>query len=501
MRGVPLNPKWMRNILAVELAGFFFAFAFVARHWLWMNDAQVPHYIIFLMRHGLSPYRQIIDINLPGSYLSEWIGMSFPGGSDLGWRLYDYFLLAILTCAAMVIARTYDWFAGLYAGILFALIHGSEGPWFAADRDEAMTVLIFCGYALAFIGTRRRLSLYFCLSALALGIACSIKPTAAVAALFLFVPCLLHLRKLGVRVLPFLREIVIGGSLTLLANLIFLLWRGSFHDFLTRVPPLMRYYSSMGRTPFSVLLHYSTPRGLIFLLPLIVVLFFRNRSWRDWECQAILGGVLFGLISYFAQGKGFSYHRYSFAAFCLLLGAIEFVRATRASGAVRWVGLAGILIGSLLIAPFYFSRVLRVDMPDAIAKGIIEDLKQIPPEQLQKNVQCLDSVYGCYSALYRLQLQQSTGLMGDQLLFPHKVDQTILDLRGDFWRQIVTNPPRIFIETNAWPWGEQTFTKVEAWPEFSEFLRKNYTIISERTFSESVTDLYPAGYRIYRRNH
>jgi len=109
-------------------------------HWPWMGDTQIFHYVNFLVGKGMSPYRQIFDLNMPGSYLSDFIGTAIFGSSDLGWRLYDYTLLAILTAAFIFIAVEYDWFAGLYAGVLFALMHGSEGPWQTAQRDQVMTV-------------------------------------------------------------------------------------------------------------------------------------------------------------------------------------------------------------------------------------------------------------------------------------------------------------------------------------------------------------------------
>ncbi len=160
-----------RIILSFVLVACFLIFVAESFHWPWMNDSAVLHYVTFLIRRGMSLYREIPDINMPGTYFSELLGIGLFGPSDLGWRLYDYSLLVVFTGAAVTIASAYDWFAGLYAGILFALIHGSEGPWQTAQRDEVMAILVVVGYAFMFHGTRKRRPLFFLLSGIFFGLA------------------------------------------------------------------------------------------------------------------------------------------------------------------------------------------------------------------------------------------------------------------------------------------------------------------------------------------
>jgi hypothetical protein len=486
-------------MFGLMLTGYFVLFVIRTIHWPWLADAQAFHYAIFLMRAGMSPYRQIFDINMPGSYLSEFVGMSLFGASDLGWRLYDFALLLVLTLAAISIASVYDWYAGVYAGVLFALIHASEGPIATAERDEVMTVLIILGYALVFLGVRQRRSLFFFFSGIALALAATMKPTAAAFELFLTTVALLHLRKEGVRIFPYLREMVAATICVMLATLGFLLWRGSLYAF-ERSLALAASYAAGTRPSFSYMLHYSTPRGLTLLLPITLLLFFLNRSWRNWQFRAIVGGVILGLVSYFIQGKGFVYHRYPFVAFALLWSGLEFVVALRKGRFSALAGGAGLLIGTLLIAPFYLWRVFHVDQPNLVAMGIVSALEQYPQSQLQGSVQCLDGVAGCYSALYRLQLKQSTGLMGDQLLFSSHPNSAVSDFRDNFFREITSAPPTVFVETSYRFGDRQTFNKVDAWPEFAEFLRNNYTLTTEQTWGKPSPEADPMGYRIYLRN-
>src|SRR5258708_31042412 len=90
-----------RVICGSILAACFGVFAIRSFSWPWLGDAQVFHYEIFLMRSGMSPYREILDINMPGSYFSEFFGMSLFGTSDHAWLLYDFFLLIALAVASV----------------------------------------------------------------------------------------------------------------------------------------------------------------------------------------------------------------------------------------------------------------------------------------------------------------------------------------------------------------------------------------------------------------
>jgi hypothetical protein len=452
------------------------------------------------MRAGMAPYRQIIDINMPGAYFSEFAGMSLFGESDLGWRLYDFALLFALAIAMILIARRYDWYAGLYAAVLFALSHGADGPLQTAERDEVMTVLLVLGYALVFIGVRHRRSLFFFFSALTFAIAATIKPTAIVFELLLALISLLHLRKEGIPIFAFLREMLTGTLSIMLATVAFLLWRSSFGAFIHRSLVLAAFYSGGARPSIPFMLHHSTPRGFLVLLPLTVFLFFRNRSWQNWQFRAIVGGVILGYVSYFIQSKGFVYHRYPFAAFALLWSGLELVVALRRGRLDAQIGYAGLLIGTLLIAPFYVYRIFRFEQPNLLTPALIKDLERYPANQLQGNVQCLDGVAGCYSALFRLHLKQRTGIMGDQLLFSPHANSSVAAVRDEFLRDIQSAPPMIFVETNYRLGDEQTFNKLNEWPQFAEFLRLNYSLAVQRPEGNPLDKNEPLGYRIYLRN-
>ena len=90
--------------IVVMLTGCLLFFAFESRNWPWLHDAGHFHYVTFLIRHGMAPYRQIVDINMPGGYFSEFFGIFLFGPSDLGWRFYDGLLLLVGLAACISIA-------------------------------------------------------------------------------------------------------------------------------------------------------------------------------------------------------------------------------------------------------------------------------------------------------------------------------------------------------------------------------------------------------------
>ena len=56
------------------------------RRWPLVGDAPLMHYVVFLMDHGKVPYRQIVDINMPGTYALEWAAIHGLGPGAAGWR-------------------------------------------------------------------------------------------------------------------------------------------------------------------------------------------------------------------------------------------------------------------------------------------------------------------------------------------------------------------------------------------------------------------------------
>ncbi|HUZ96057.1 MAG TPA: hypothetical protein VMU57_14215 [Edaphobacter sp.] len=156
--------KRLKAVLAVGLAVGLAVLVVRTLWWPFVYDAALIRYANFLMAHHLTPYRDIQDYNLPGSYFFDWLVTHTLGVSALAWRAYDLLLLTLAGIAMYRIARPYSRFAGLFAAMLFACFHARDGVEQSGQRDLLIVVLVLVGLALAAQSGRRtlRIALYRC---------------------------------------------------------------------------------------------------------------------------------------------------------------------------------------------------------------------------------------------------------------------------------------------------------------------------------------------------
>ena len=492
-------------LLSALLAGLVYYIA-ISIHWPIVWDAAVMHYVTFLLGHGLEPYRDITDSNMPGSYLAEIIGMHVFGAGDMAWRIYDLFLCGMVTLASVEIARPVDWLAGLYAGIFFTLMHGSDGPRFTGERDLVVAALLICGLALLFRALRKSRPPWMLLFGLAGAGAASIKPTSAPLPIILLIAAAVLLRRKRQPATAYILWALGGASVGAAAVVGFLLAHHAFRDFFFVTTHLLSSYVSLNHIGVVEMIRLLLPNSVSLTVALIVFLALWNRGWDD-ERWLVLLCAAFGAFSYFSQLKGFPYHRYPLFAFLFLLMGMELLAGLRRPGISRLVAAAAIAITVLMSVP-HILRPLRAEshtFPVNFSEGLSADLDRLGTDRLQGNVQCFDLTYGCFSALYRLRVMQSNGFTGDLLLFSPGRNEAVDYYRKTFSQLQARRPVPVLVITNEWFQESNSFSKLKAWPEFDMDLRSNYTLITARHFP--VTDGPPPkgdppepGYRIYIRN-
>ncbi len=493
----------LRLLLGATLLAAFCYYVAWSLHWTVIWDSAVMHYVNFLMDHGMRPYRDISDSNMPGAYLTERWAMSLFGKGDLAWRIYDDSLSLLLTLSFVIITLPYDWLAGVYAGGLFALLHGSEGPNFAVEREQVMTTLLAFGIAALFLSIRRRQPSWMTLFGLAMGIAASIKPTCAPLALTVGIAALVVLHRRSEPVRGYLLCSLLGFAVAAASVFWFFASTQSFHDFLFVTRTLLPSYVAAKHLGFAPLLRILLPKNILLLLPFGVLLAFRNRSW-NYERWILLVACLFGAVSFFAQRKGIIYHRYPFVAFLLILLGLEFLPALQLPGLRRSLAACGVLLTIAVSVPHYLVELRRSTPVSALAfsRALASDLAAIGTDRLDRKVECFDLTDGCFSALYHLGLVQNNGFTGDLLFFSPDPSPVAEFYRRQFWQLVRSDPPEVFVLSNEWFQVGHTFRKLEAWPEFERYLEANYTSVISRAFpvegATYPTD-QPSRYRIYIR--
>lgn len=484
-----------RLLCIAILSGAAGCYAIFTIHWPWMHDDQIFHYGVFLLQHGKIAYKDIYDVNMPGCYLMERWAMDIFGGGDLGWRFYEFTLLGAMTLAACVIALPYDWLAGLVAGVLFTIFHGIDGGAMATEREEVITVLLMAGYAFQFLAIRRSRALLMLPFGLSLGMAMLIKPTAAPFVIVLLLFAYFAAKQRGQSPSAYVFFGVAGLGIMLAVLLIFLLPQ-SLGPFLFIERKVIPYYSNSAPAAWGYLLKNSLPVPFLFFVSAAFLLAIANRGHANWEVWAIRAGVVLGALSYFVQRKGYTYHRYSFMAFALLWFGLECAIAIKAKGWLRNFGVLGIAVAVLMILPPRVNR-LRHERHNAnpLADQLQVDLQHLGGSSLQDHVQCLDLATGCYRALYRLGLVQSTGFLGDLVFFAPDDGNIVPYYRQIFWDDIHKNPPQVIVLSSERFGEKYSFDKLNAWPEFRDYLNSAYTLDVSRSFGSF--DGNVLAYRIY----
>lgn len=488
--------------LSVILAGLSAFFVIKTLHWPLVGDASLIHYVVFMLRHGHAPYRDIIGINMPGMYLIDWAEIKIFGGGSLAWRAFDLSLMAIATACMVIIAWRYNRFAGFFAAALFMLVHGRDGIPQTGQRDLIIAVLVLLFTTLLFLAIRNNESWFALFAGFFIGAACTIKPTGILFALALLTLGFVLRKKNAAFGWRLVAMATAGFLIPIAAVLIFLGYERSLAAFWTMMLGLMRFHASLAHRSLGfLLLHSISP-----LLPLIfpwLYLVIRTRCWRSSEHATLLVAIVWGLFSYCVQGKGYPYHRYPLLAFLLLSMAILFSTACHRKGFDRILGAAALLTGVLVIAPSSAIMASRYDWRNQEFITMLQsDLNQLGGVSLSNHVQCMDTTAGCINTLYRMKLMQSTGFLYDCYFFPPGQNEVTEQLRERFWKELLANPPRIFIVSNQLCWGQtKGYDKLSRWPQLNLYIADNYILFKERTPPDPVRwwsrVQAPLGYRVY----
>jgi len=533
---------WLPALLCLPMTAFVVYFVLSTLHWPLIGDAAFVHYVVFLWQHGMTPFRQIVETQLPGVYLSDWLMIHLFGGDAAGLRRFDFFLLASALAAMFAIAwprferdseknlRNFyndDRWAAFLAGGLFALIHGGDGIPHAGERDLVMAVLLLVTCAFAFQAIRTRLPWLMGAAAFCACSAVTIKPTVLLAAFCIFAMAGAELRRRQVPAAIYVAASVAGSLVPLAANGAFLAHYHAWPALAGALTGVFRYYAALQRRSFGFLLLHSVSPVLALAVLWLAVLGLRLRNSRDgyegsgrggsragfgarlapghglagWESRTLHLCCFFSLVSYIAQGKGFPYHRYPFLVFLLLLMMLEFKRALggesimHATSGIRrcWRvgGVMGLCAGILVVAPLCVYKISRIDWRnDDFYHSLSADLNTLGGRELSGNVQCLDAFAGCVDTLYRMGIVQSTGFLVDFYFYAPEdtrkaTDPVVYRLRGQFLDEVEAAPPRVFVVTDKlFPnSGKEpdTFDKLKRWPQFDAYLSAHYSLFEERT--------------------
>ena len=475
---------WSVRLFDLVLAGVAVLTATLTLHslsWPMAHDAPLMQYVAWLIRGGVVPYREIFDMNLPGTYLLHLLALNLFGPSDFGFRLFDLSVLLLTTIGIVVAGWSFGWRAGLSAGVLFWLYHVAGGAWHTGQRDFLLTP--FLAWETVFLFRCRggvRLSALFW-AGFCLGFAVWIKPYALF--FFLAVGCLLFAVRQARRIQSILLFSV--GALVPTAGILgWLASTGGLNAFFEMVSHyLLSLYARLGGTAIGaigqLLLWHPYGKAVWVGFALLVGLsLYRGIQARslDRRHDLLALGVFYGVVHFLVQRKGWEYHLTPLALFASLLGTSELDRIVlRGSRTVRLAGLGLFVLLSAVLgmkgadaleARWYVAKRER-------AQEVADALR--PYLRPTDTIQVMDTTEGGIHALFLLGVRQPTRFLYD-FHFYHDVDHpTIQALRSEFVDALRRTPPAFFILFEQ-TWLHPGYDRVREWPALQGLLDRGYAL-------------------------
>jgi dolichyl-phosphate-mannose-protein mannosyltransferase len=472
------------------------------RSWGWplIHDAPLMHYVAWLIAQGDVPYRDVLDINMPGVYLFHLGVLSVLGEGDLAWRLVDLGWLGATAAALWGFSRRMgDDLSGAGAALLFVLYHLSGGAWRAGQRDFLLAlflVLAAWGTARAWETGGARAPLVW--GGLAAGAGIMIKPQAVAFWIACLPVVLWGAKRTG-------RSVLAAGALWTATGLavpaLVLGWlasRGGFGAFVVILTGyVLPLYSRLGRVSVWEGIRWHVYGWQLWTCLLALSVWgFRRRVEAPHGIRRVLAvlGACYGFGHFAVQGKGWEYHLYPLAVFLCALASVALAQGPRPATVSRWdpaPRLSRALTLAVLVLAVVMLGAKGVDAADApwIAgkerrvSALVRDLR--PLLGPGATVQVMDVTEGGVHALLRLHLHEPTRFLYDLHFFHDEADPRIQALRSEFARGLVQGRPAavvIFRDT----WRRRGYERLDDLPEVARVLATDYRLAVEGD-----------GYRIY----
>jgi hypothetical protein len=498
----------MKKFLVFFLGFVTLVFLFQAAaslRWRIEHDSPLLLYLSFLMdRFGYIPYRDFFDMNMLGALWMNWLIGRLAGYQDLGYRIVDLAILAIILTGTFIWMRSFNRLAAWASAILFGFLYTRWGPLVALQREYLLLLPISAGLAIysttGWKGWVRSLAL-----GLAFGIASTIKPQAAIG-LLPFLVC--EMRESSLKSKPFgiwnperfsnWLPVGLGFAMPQGAALLYLWSEHALRSFLDMALNYWPLYTQLNGDQVSL----SGWERMRYLLNGVLSL----RDYPIWLAPALLGLfnsqylaaldegqkrkarlILWLAVSYVLymlpggtfwgyQWIPFGYFMLQLSSLCLLELPISLPKMARNFAAL-------VLIIITLVAMDLPDFDKRLAEPPAPRDGRVDLVAGFLERNLRPGdrVQPLDwTGGGAVQAMLMTRAQVATRFINDFHFYHHLSNPYIQGLRKELIGELKAAPPRFIIRyaggDKPWVRGEDT---TQEFGSLENFIEKNYQAVMD----------------------
>ncbi len=512
-----------RILLSAFLVGLLALTAVFAFTWRYYHDLPIFLYVSLLIdKFGVVPYRDLYEVNFPGTYFFCMAIGKLTGYSELGVRILDYVLLAVYLFLGWLWMRKLSGWAGLMGGIAWALAYLALGPTTILQREYMMMLPILCGLAAYANIPAERPALRLLVTGIFLGLATTMKPQAFVGVLPVAAmewhaavdesdPLIRKNR------ITYLRRILlwlgIGFLTPLAAMFLYLLANGALLPFLDIVFNYLPLFAQMNgnhqavsgiRRVYTILMDFVPMGGYgIWLAPALGGTYLIQQSpnhskEKKHHSMLLLWSVIAFTVYPVFSGQFFPQHWLIFAFFLFQAAFLCLtVKVDSQSILMRWLPAGLLLVASLtLVRPDTLDNLWLLankhELPSANnpKEGRVDEIAAFLETRLQPGdtVQPVDWVGGAVHAMLIARVRIATPFIYDEYFYHNVNNPYIQNLRSRFLDDLNRARPRFIIEVYddgafAEPTGPNTSRD---FPEFRAFLAEYYSVVQEGQ-----------GYRIY----
>jgi len=461
--------------------------------WRWplMLDGPLMQYCAFLMEHGKVPYRDIVDVNGMGAYVSSLVEHRLFGYSDLGWRIYDLLIGLVGSLGIFLILKPFGRVAWIFGSCLFLLLHIQLGAKELGQRDFQMAAFELLSAGLLLRGSYSRHWGWFAASGAAGVFGAMIKPPAFLFVLVFFLFAVFFSFRCGNRKFFGPLWLLAGAAVPFGLGALYLLWNGAgpafAHAYRNFVPLYGRIahfgLSELWPVPFT---HIGSLRLLIvlsgFLLASDRATLFRRES------ALVLIGIACGLACFLVQAKGWTYHMEPWFAFVAVWCGMAIGVLLKDTRILVRLPVALVLAIWLVIWMPTFVRHTRAGRYDLTNTHRLEaEILKLRSAGKDHGIQVMDMSTGGILALYDLRLVQETGFLYDYYFYQSPQNPLVQELRQRFLDEMGAKKPDILVVSfQSWPDPQPGYGRVDQWPGLRDLLQSDYEL------KQSI-----AAYRIY----